>query len=102
MEFMADGTHLNSAGGLFCANIIWEDLGFFALGLNRQLSLSIQGSQLRLEYDASPGANYKLESSANLRTWSPVITHATDAGAFSTNFPVATVPAYFRLNLTPK
>lgn len=100
-DFMADGVHLNSAGGRYCANIMWDDLGFFALGLNRKLSLTKSGSQLNLSYDTSIGAVYRLEVSTNLQTWSGVMTNPIGNTLFSTNFIPPTTPAFYRLGLLP-
>ena len=99
---MADGTHLTSAGGLHCANIMWDDLGFFSLGLNKKLSLTNTGSQINLSYNTSTGAVYRLEVSTNLQTWSAVITNPVGNALFSTNFIPPTTPAYYRLGLRPQ
>lgn len=98
--FMADGTHLNSAGGLFCANLLWDDLGFFALGSPRTLSLSAAGPQLQLTYDTAAGAVYHLEVSTNLQTWSAVFTNLVGVATFSTNFLPNSPQSLYRLRLT--
>ncbi len=100
--FMADPTHLTSAGGLYCANLMWDDLGFFALGLNKKLSLTKTGSQINLNYNTSTGAVYRLEASTNLQTWSAVITNSVGNALFSTNFIPPATPAYYRLGLRPQ
>jgi len=99
--FMADQIHVNSAGGLYCANLLWDDLGFFALGLPRTLSLSTAGPQLQLTYATSTGAVYRLEVSTNLQTWSAVFTNPVATATFSTNFTPASPFSYYRLRLTP-
>lgn len=98
---MADGVHLNSAGGLYCANILWDDLGFFALGLNKTLSLTKTGPQLHLSYQTMPGAVYRLETSTNLQTWTGVLTNPVGNALFATNFAAPATPAYYRLGLSP-
>jgi hypothetical protein len=98
---MADGTHLNSSGGLYCANLMWDDLGFFALGLNRRLTLSNPGSQVQVSYSTDARARYRLETSADLQNWSVLLTNAPGSAAFSTNFSPAPGPAYYRLGLRP-
>lgn len=100
--FMADGTHVNSAGGLYCANLMWDDLGFFALGLNKTLALTKTGSQLNLSYQTMPGAVYRLESSTNLQTWTGVLTNPVGNVLFSTNFTAPSAPAFYRLGLSPQ
>ncbi len=99
--FMADGVHLTSAGGLYCASIMWDDLGFFALGLDKKISLAKTGSQINLSYNTSTGAVYRLEVSTNLQTWSAVVTNSVGNALFSTNFIPPTTPAYYRLGLRP-
>jgi len=99
--FMADGTHLNSAGSLHCANIMWDDLGFFALGLDRRISLQQIGSQLQLSYATATNAHYRLEISTNLHTWTPLWTNPVANAVFSTNFVPGNEPAFYRLGLTP-
>ena len=100
--FMADQVHVNSAGGLYCANIMWDDMGFFALGLNKKLSLTKTGSQLNLSYNTPTGAVYRLEVSTNLQTWSAVVTNSIGNSFFSTNFIPPATPAYYRLGLRPQ
>jgi hypothetical protein len=99
--YMADPTHLNNAGGSFCADILWDDAGFFALGLDRRIALRQNGNLLQLSYATSGNATYRLERSTNLHQWSVVLTNAAGAGTFSTNFPAAPGSAFYRLGLTP-
>lgn len=99
--YMADATHLNSAGSLYCANIMWDDLGFYALGLNRRLKLQPTGAQLQLSYNTSTGATYRLESSPNLKDWSVLLTNQPITATFTTNFIPPPGPIYYRLGLAP-
>jgi hypothetical protein len=100
-NFMADQVHLNSAGGLLCANIMWDDVGFFALGLNKSLNLAKRGLRLKLSYNTSDGAIYQLQVSTNLQTWSSIRTNAAASAAFPTNFLPRTPRAFYRLKLSP-
>ena len=99
--FLADQVHLNTAGGLYCANIMWGDLGFFALGLDRSISLQSIGAQLQLSYNTSTNARYRLETSTNLQTWTPLWTNPVANAVFSTNLVPGNGPAFYRLGLTP-
>lgn len=99
--FMKDTVHLNSAGGLYCANVMWDDLGFFALGLNRRLTLQPNGSQLQLSYQTTTSARYRLETSTNLLHWSVLHTNPFTTTTFTTNFIPPAGPNYYRLGLTP-
>jgi hypothetical protein len=99
--FMLDQTHPNSAGGLYCADLLWDDLGFFTLGLPRTLSHSALGPQLQLKYDTSAGAVYRLEVSTNLQNWSAVFTNPVGIATFATNFLPSAAHSYYRLGLAP-
>ena len=99
--FMADETHLNSAGSFHCANILWDDLGFFALGLDRRLNLQRNGTQMQLSYHTSASARYRLEFSTNLLNWTATFTNPVATASFTTNFPASPAPAYYRLGLAP-
>lgn len=101
MGYMADGTHLNNTGGMVCAEIMWNDVGFFALGLNKRLTLNRAGNLVELSYAASTGAVYRLETSTNLQTWAGMRTNLGDNSVISTNFIPAAASAHFRLRLSP-
>lgn len=99
---MHDTVHLTSAGGLQCANIMWDELGFYALGLNRRITLQPNGPQLQLSYQVTTNALYRLERSTNLQSWSPVLTNAVSSANFTTNLTSSPGPVYYRLGLTPR
>ncbi len=99
--YMADEVHLNSAGGAFCANIIWNDLRFFALGLDRHLSLNRYDDELQISYKTSPHACYRLEASTNLTNWSVLVTNLSGNGTFITNLPGSSFRLFYRMGLEP-
>ena len=99
--FMDDEVHLNSAGGLYCANIMWDDLGFFALGLDRRLTLQRSGTQLQLSYNTSASATYRLEVSTNLQNWTVAFTNPIATASFTTNLSPPTASTFYRLGLSP-
>lgn len=99
--YMDDGTHLSWNGSLFCLNIMWDDLGFYALGLNRRLALQRSGGNLQLQYATSDKARYRLESSTNLIQWNVVATNSLTTTTFTTNLPSINRQIYYRLNLAP-
>jgi hypothetical protein len=99
--FMQDATHLNSNGSRYCADIMWDDLGFFALGLDRRISLQPTGPQLQLSYTTTTNARYRLETSTNLQTWSAVVTNPVATASFVTNFVPTAAASFYRLGLTP-
>jgi hypothetical protein len=100
--FMADEVHLNSAGGLYCANLLWNDLGFYALGVDRRITLQSVGPQLELSYQTTTNAIYHLEFSTNLVQWSGVFTNPIGGGPFSTNFTPAAGAVFYRVGLAPR
>jgi hypothetical protein len=100
-NFIPDGTHLSSAGALYCANIMWDDMGFFSLGLNKKLSLTKTGTNINLSYNTDSRAVYRLESSTNLQTWTPILTNAPVTATFTTNFIPPATATYYRLGLRP-
>jgi hypothetical protein len=99
--FISGGTHLTQSGSVHCANILWDDLGFFALGLDRRVSLQPIGEQVQLSYTISPKARYRLEASPDLHTWIPLWTNSVAAGTFTTNVAQGNGSRYYRLGLTP-
>ncbi len=99
--FIEDGTHLNNAGGQYCANVMWDDLGFFSLGLDLRITLQSVGEQLQLRYTTFPTARYRVEFSPDLTVWTPLWTNPLAAAAFSTNFLPGSARGFYRLHLTP-
>lgn len=100
--YMLDGVHLSSAGGLFCANLLWNDLGFYAIGVDRRITLQSDGAQLQLNYPVTTNAIYRLEVSTNLTHWTGVRTNPVGAGLFTTNFTPASGSEFYRVNLAPR
>lgn len=100
--YMADGTHVNNAGGLLCADIMWNDLGFFALGLNRRLRVEESASQYAVSYTVTTSAVYRLEFSTNLVDWQTLLTNVPTPGVFTTNLSPVAPRGFFRLGLTPR
>ena len=99
-NYMADAVHPNSAGSEFLAEAGWNDIGFFALGVDRQLTLTQSRNTLTLHFTKSPSIIYELQSSTNLAYWSTF--HRT-SGLGPSQFPVSpTAPAtHYRIKLLP-
>jgi hypothetical protein len=96
-----DGVHLSHAGGQWAANLIWTDLGFFALGLPRHLSLALNGGLSQLTFPTAAGATYTLQSSSNLLDWLAEMTTPGAGSVASTNLPLTHPQRFYRLRLTP-
>lgn len=98
--YVLDAVHLSPAGGQWCANVMWDDLGLFALGRPRQINLSRVGGQWQVTYPTAGGVIYSLQTSADLRAWNTVASDAGIGQVFTNNFPVSS-NSFFRLELTP-
>ena len=99
--FMIDAVHLNSAGSKYLANIMWNDLGFFALGIPRTLTLKLAGQQLQAQYPTVTSVFYTLQMSTNLVQWSPIVSGAGTGSDVITNVPSNSSRGFFRLDLSP-
>jgi hypothetical protein len=98
---LSDGVHLSHAGGQWGAAIMWNDLGFFALGLPRQLSLELTGGLAHVSFPTAPGATYTVQSSLDLHDWLPELTTPGTGSSYSTNLTLTHPRSYYRLRLTP-
>lgn len=97
----ADGVHPTNAGGQWGANLIWNDMNFFALGLPRELSLEWTNCVAQIGFATAPGATYSLQSSTNLQTWLTELAVPGTGGYHSTNLVPAQPQGFYRLRLTP-
>jgi hypothetical protein len=99
--FISDGIHPNRAGNAFLTDVIWPQLGFFALRTDRHLTLKPLEDAVCLQWSSATNLAYELQSSTNLADWTPLVrvpgtgqrqtfTNLTEAGR-----------AFFRLSLTP-
>jgi hypothetical protein len=101
--FMADETHLNLQGSQYLANFMWNDLGFFALRVNRQIQLYLDNTRTYLNWPTTNGISYELQNSSNLSTWNPIYSVPGDGltKAYTNQNFFTTGPQFFRLRLTP-
>jgi hypothetical protein len=99
--YMVDAVHLNVTGGKYLANIMWNDLGFFALNVPRTLTLKFSGQKLTAEYPTVTGVYYALEMSTNWVNWLPIVSAPGSGQKLSTNVPASSRNAFFRLRLSP-
>jgi len=98
--YMADEVHLNPTGGQWGANVMWDDLGLFALGLPRELFLQQSGNDWQVICPTATGATYTLQSSSDLLLWHSAAT-ALGNGQTQTNLLPAGTNPFFRLKLQP-
>lgn len=95
-----DGVHPTNEGGQWGANILWNDMNFFALGLPRELSLALTNGLAQVGFATAPGATYSLQSSTNLQTWWDELTVPGTGSYQSTNLIPTQPQGYYRLRLT--
>jgi hypothetical protein len=98
--YMQDAVHLNSAGGQWGANVMWDDLGFFALDLPRKLGFERLGQNLGISFATSTGITYTVQSSGDFQNWASLGTLA-GTGQRQTNQQPVTTNLFFRLKLQP-
>lgn len=99
--YMSDVTHPNLRGNTYLADLLWNEMGFFAVGAPRALLLQRDSDQMRLQYATLSGLLYTLEGSSNLLNWQPLFTTAGNGGWVNTNVPWLEPPQQFRLRLQP-
>ena len=99
--YMLDDVHENYAGGQFLGHMMWNDMGFFALGAPQTLALQIMGQTLQLQFPTSTGIWYTLQTSANLVNWQTITSAAGTGQNTSTNVSFVPPTGFFRLQLDP-
>lgn len=99
--FLDDTIHPSNTCNGFLADIVWQELGLFALRTDRELALDLVGGFARLHWNTSPNINYELQSSSDLIHWTSLETVPGDGGPHShTNFNSTVSDTFFRLSLT--
>jgi len=98
--FINDGTHLNLNGSAFLANIMWNELGLFALRVPRNIQAQRIQAGVRLTWPSTNGVFYELQSSSNHSTWTPIHSVPGDGSAKSYTNNITTDPQFFRLRLS--
>jgi len=73
--YMKDLVHLNQAGNQVLAEILWQELGFYALRLDRRLTLIPSAEGIAVSWATRTGLAFELLSSTNLFDWETI--HAT-------------------------
>jgi hypothetical protein len=96
-KYFADEVHLTSAGNLFLADVVWQDMGFFALRSNRKLFFVPRLN--KLEWLASPGVVYDVEGSTDLRHWTAIDSVSGAGKVHQTSLPADSSARFFRLRL---
>jgi hypothetical protein len=101
--YMLDTIHPNSAGSEYLANAVWNEIGFFALGADRRLSLryTYRGSVF-LTATLTAGITYEFQSSTNLPNWTTFRTERGTGGPLELRLAPLDSGAQFRVRLLPE
>ena len=81
--YMRDTVHLSAAGNQHLADILWQELGFAALRINRELAVNRESNTLTLSWNTRSNVAFELQSSSNLLDWSGVASVEGDGEAHS-------------------
>jgi hypothetical protein len=99
--FMYDAVHPSELCNVFLTDLVWRELGLFALRVDRRISIGSLGSEIRLTWPTTTNLNYDLLASADLVTWVNALRHTGDGQLHSyTNALGSPTNAFFRLSLT--
>jgi hypothetical protein len=101
--YLDDAVHPSNLCDSFLASIAWEELGLFALRVDRHISMESSGTVVHLRWPTAPNLTYDLESSSNLQNWS-VLGSFVGNGQFQTysNLLSAGSNVFFRIQLRDK
>jgi hypothetical protein len=98
--FLDDSVHPSNLCYDFLANIAWQDLGFFALRLDKHLTIEAVGNSIRLKWPTTSDAVYDLQGSTNFAEWVSLASFAGSGLTESyTNVASQNSSRFFRLNL---
>lgn len=101
--FISDGIHPNKACNTFLADVIWPQLGFFALRADRQLTLTRGADALHLGWASATNLTYELQTSPNLADWTPLARLPGNGQQRHVTLPPpGATPVFFRLSLSPE
>ena len=96
-----DGVHLSPAGGEWGAEVLWNDLGFFALAKPRAVSLVLTSGHAQVNYPTATGLTYSLQTSTNLNHWTTLAASPGSGTNVTHTLQVESPLQFFRLKLQP-
>jgi len=98
--YMADTIHLSDTGNQFLADFLWQELGFYALRLDRTLNLSLSPEGMVFDWATRTGLAFELQSATNIASWDSLHSRSGDGSRHTwTNSPDAS-NAFYRLRIT--
>jgi hypothetical protein len=99
--YLDDTIHPSNLCNTFLANIVWQQLGLFALRIDRQLTIHPSDSGLNITWLSAPGINYEVLASTDLTQWTPLYSSPGDGTMQAyTNASTPKSFSFFRLSLT--
>lgn len=67
--YLRDHVHLSASGSRVVADVLRDDLGLYALRLNRELRATQSAAGIVLDWETRQGVVFELQSSSNLLDW---------------------------------
>ena len=67
--YLDDAVHPSFACYVRMAELAWEELSFFAIGVERRMEGLVMNGKPSFRWNAVPGVRYLLEMSSDLRSW---------------------------------
>ncbi len=99
--FLDDALHPSNVCNRFLADIVWQQLGLFALRTDRSLEFELLGRAPLLRWKTAPGLKYELLSSTDLTHWASLTNVVGYGGAQTyTNEDYNMPSRFFRLSIT--
>jgi hypothetical protein len=99
--YLYDVVHPSNACYQFLADLFWNELGFFALRIDRTLVCVRGPTGLTFQWPTATGITYSFESTTNWLNWSPVLSLAGDGFVQSyTDLSPSQRQQFYRLRLS--
>ena len=95
-----DGIHPSDACDKFLVDVIWPQLGFFALRMDRRLNVEAANGEIVIQWPTATNVIYQVERSLDLITWTAVHTNCGNGTAASWTNPPGQSGSFFRTRLT--
>lgn len=101
-SYLDDGVHVSKAGNQFLADLLWQELGFYALRLDRTLTLHSSPAGMVLDWATREDITFNLQSTTNLTTWETLHSVSGDNSRHAwTNSP-STQAGFYRIQMSPE
>jgi hypothetical protein len=98
--FLDDTIHPSTLCDNFLANLVWQQLGLFALRVDRTLAIDAVESGTRVAWTGASGITFELQSSSDLVRWAKVFSGTGNGKPQAyTNLLSPATTTFYRLNL---